>query len=58
MCNVRMYRRGSRLTKEELKCEHCETVVDEDKDLDDEGLCYECQQQAGQDRMEAYNDLD
>jgi len=53
-----MCRRGSRLTEEELKCEHCEVEVSEDKDLDDEGLCYECQQQAGQDRAEAWNDLD
>jgi len=43
---------------EEIRCEHCRDLVDEDKDLDDEGLCYECQQQAGQDRAEAHNDLD
>ncbi len=63
MCNVRMCRRDSRLTKEEIKyeeeirCEHCRDLVD-DNELDDEGLCEECQIQAGQDRMEAYNDLD
>ncbi len=44
--------------EEEIRCEHCRDLVDEDKDLDDEGLCYECQQQAGQDRAEAHNDLD
>ena len=44
--------------EDEIRCDHCRNLVDEDKDLDDEGLCYECQQQAGQDRMEAYNDLD
>lgn len=43
--------------KEEIKCEHCEAEVD-DNELDDEGLCQECHNQAGIDRMEAYNDLD
>jgi len=57
MCNVRMCRRGSRLTKEELKCEGCEHEF-EDMELDDEGLCEECHNQAGIDRMEAMNDLD
>lgn len=57
MCNVRMCRRDSKLTKEELKCEHCENVFDENE-LDDEGLCEECHNQAGQDRMELRNDLD
>ena len=52
-----MCRRGSRLTEEELKCEHCENVFDENE-LDDEGLCEECHDQAGQNRMEAMNDLD
>ncbi len=45
------------MKQEELKCEHCETVFD-DNELDDEGLCEECHNQAGQDRMEAMNDLD
>ncbi len=57
MCNVRMCRRGSRLTKEEIKCEHCKAEVD-DNELDDEGLCQECNEEAGINRMEAYNDLD
>jgi len=57
MCNVRMCRRGSRLTEEDVRCEFCRTEVD-DNELDDEGLCQECHDQAGQDRMEAYNDLD
>ena len=45
------------MNEEEIRCEHCENEF-EDNELDDEGLCYECQQQAGQDRMEAMNDLD
>ncbi len=43
--------------EDEIRCEHCRDLVD-DNELDDEGLCEECQIQAGQDRMEAYNDLD
>ena len=44
--------------EDEIRCDHCRNLVSEDKDLDDEGLCEECHIQAGQDRMEAYNDLD
>ncbi len=44
--------------EEVYKCEHCEAEVSEDKDLDEEGLCEECHMQAGQDRAEAWNDLD
>lgn len=43
--------------EDEIRCDHCRNLVD-DNELDDEGLCAECQQQAGQDRMESYNDLD
>ena len=45
------------MDKEDIRCEHCRTEVD-DNELDDEGLCQECHDQVGQDRMESYNDLD
>jgi len=44
--------------EEEIKCEHCDTELAEDEFRDDEGLCEECHNQAGIDRMEAMNDLD
>jgi len=43
--------------EDEVRCEYCRDLVD-DNELDDEGLCQECHNQAGIDRMEAYNDLD
>lgn len=59
MCNVRMCRRGSRLTKEDIDiCEGCKQEIAEDEFMDDDGLCEECYIQAGIDHMEAYNDLD
>ena len=45
------------MNEEEIRCEHCQAEAD-DNELDDEGLCEECHNQAGIDRMEARNDLD
>jgi len=43
--------------EEEIRCEGCNGEF-EDNELDDEGLCEECHNEAGIDRMEAKNDLD
>jgi len=46
------------MNQEEIICEGCRAELAEDEYRDDEGHCEECHIQAGQDRMEAWNDLD